>query len=399
MSVSDETGMPLKQTRRSTLRLPLQAGDVPLRRGGIALVVIFGSAAASIAAWGDTTTAYLVVCAVGYIAVLIWALGLSRRASDAAIDADGITVEGGPYDGRSFLWDEIDCGASRIGRADLDPREHLWVAMRDGREFPIAAATGDKGVESLHVLRDVIAASPAWRSGVAVADRRGSPERARTAILTCDACGAQLRPVDDGRPCPYCAAAVTVPAELRARIAETRRALTLRSETDALVERLLALPSARRTNVLVLAASLWMLVAVPFAVFSFDSEPNRAAVAAGLCVLAFLFLYARIIDRFALRVVLVAFAATAPLRAGDPERCRRCDGPLPDETRAICRCVYCGADNVLGIDLGIQRDLGQAHDELEPALEFRERHRRVLKALLGATVLAVGATVAFVRAR
>ncbi len=371
----------------------MQAGDVPLRRAMMSLVAVFGCAAFAISTYGDTTTSYVITCAVGYVALMVWAHGLSRRASDAIIDDDGLTIEAGPHDNASFVWSEIDAASSRIARPANERNDHLWVTMRDGREVPIAKGSGEKELASLAVLAQIIEASPAWRSHVSPPDRaRGTPSRARTSILTCSSCGAHLRPIEELEACDHCGADVAVPDELLTRIRQTRAATALHARVGTLVGRLLTLPGARYTNRLLLVSSLVMLVCVPVSIFSYEAHRSAAIVSGGIAAVAYLFGRMHVVDRFALRVVLVAFAATAPLTQGEPEKCRRCDGPLPDGGQGVvCTCVYCETDNVLGIDLGIQRDLSEAHLDLTSSLGFRARDRAV--SLIGMAVAAITTAV------
>ncbi len=85
-------------------------------------------------------------------------------------------------------------------------------------------------------------------------------------------------------------------------------------------------------------------------------------------------------DRIAVRHLALHASARRPLSAGDPYGCRNCGAPLEPKGPAegiVVRCVYCDADNVLGLDLRPQaRDAEPERRAIERALERRGDERR-----------------------
>ena len=275
---------------------------------------------------------------------------------------------------------------------------------KDGREFPVGNATTDAGKQGLELLRQIVGAAPAWRKGLSTDVADATKAARATNVFTCPGCGAELRPADDTEKCVHCGAVVAVPDVLRTRIHEVRQARAAQSHVGALVDRLLSLPSARSTNVFIFAASILMLGAIPAATFNIASETADAllvaAIGIGISLDATIAAWMHVVDRKALRVLLTAFAASSPRREGEPERCRRCDAPLPEVggDDAIVRCVYCSADNVLGLDVGIRSTVVRDEADLGAALAFRGRMRRAgFIALLVTTVTSVALVVVAMR--
>jgi hypothetical protein len=88
----------------------------------------------------------------------------------------------------------------------------------------------------------------------------------------------------------------------------------------------------------------------------------------------------QVADRRAARYLTLHAAARRPERAGDAYGCRNCGAPLMPQSASagvVSRCVYCEADNVLGLDL--RREAMAAEPErraVERALEQRADERR-----------------------
>ncbi len=138
-------------------------------------------------------------------------------------------------------------------------------------------------------------------------------------------------------------------------------------------------------------AALVMLVAWPLAIVLMVIEFNAASLTFGHALLLVAFVascivgfYAlirtRLVDRQALRLLAVEFAAVEPAKPGDPYRCQHCLAPLPaaGDVRVLVRCVYCSTDNVLGLHLGREATVAREESRsLANAMDLRKReHRR-----------------------
>ena len=105
-----------------------------------------------------------------------------------------------------------------------------------------------------------------------------------------------------------------------------------------------------------------------------------------------------IADRLALRELVLGFAARPPAAEGHPYGCRRCGGPLPVAgDKVVIGCIFCQAENVVGLDaLGHDRGAGAADSSMfAAALRARasQRARATFKLVFGG-LLAAGGVVA-----
>ena len=322
------------------------------------------------------------------------------RPSDVLLSARGLQVEESAGPGRSLSWAEVDAGACDILEAEprravrflllswltlrkvpaLVARERVAVArlrlpLRAGGDVLLAEAEGDERA-SLEALRDSIRS--AFSPAAEVTQAALSPE-----ILRCAQCGAPQVPVDqDAAPCPFCRHSVAMPEALRVK----QRAVSALHADDAasarLVKRLLAQPGARSAGRVLWLGRKLMVLAQPGALiyliclvyhqtadrpssegpYAMRAIPNNdtlffydIAVLALVVLMAFclvwLALSAYFANRKALRVLAEGFGAVPPPQPGAPSTCRQCGAPLSEAANeVIVRCVYCRAQNVLGID-------------------------------------------------
>jgi hypothetical protein len=126
---------------------------------------------------------------------------------------------------------------------------------------------------------------------------------------------------------------------------------------------------------------LWVPIVVGLLLAGANSvgafEVGWGLVAGALLVLVMFVLgRAALASRRALRLVAAGFGARAPTQPGGAPGCRRCGGPLPPSESVIVDCVFCDADNVLGIDARAQVAPTQAHQRsLSDVVRARDRER------------------------
>ena len=184
--------------------------------------------------------------------------------------------------------------------------------------------------------------------------------------------------------CRYCNHQVPIPEDIQERVRAARQVTASKQVTEKLILGLLQQPGAGRTNTLLFVLGVPMMLVWPLA-FGIGAvrgllntiEPVDflflALFPLAVILALFTFLRAKLTDRQALRLLTLNFGAHEPARAGDPYTCRRCSAPLPDaEGKVVVGCAFCGADNVLGLDL--RREAKPSTEEaqgLESALAQR----------------------------
>ena len=432
------------------VRLPLQIGTSSLwslARGagtllpGLALVIgaipLLAVAGIHVAAVAAVVGTLLV-----YFAGMHLFIAARARPSDVILGGDGLHIEGGVHHGRTLLWAQIDPDRTTltvekerrytlvrilgngfavlmmllvrrrvfwIERAQLDIAR-LRVGLRDGSTLLLAEAERPIEKESLEALHDAVRSS-GWHAppGAPRAKRPGGRHTVMgLSVLFCPRCGAVAIPDDrEAVPCRYCNAAVPIPPATRERVGAGQRVRAGRSTSDRLVGKLLQQPGAGPTGNKLLAAAIVMMLAWPvsFVLGGLEIATDLHDTVSLLSLLVFpismivglfFLLRASLADRFALRLLTLDFGAQHPQREGEPYTCRRCDAPLPDEPGSVVvGCRYCGAENILGLDL--RRDAVKATREatsLEDALARRAQERRLWGALTVAAVALVGLGVA-----
>ncbi len=377
----------------SETRLPLQTGATMLRRLLVTAAAVDGAClfvAASDAARGQHGV-FAGIAAVEWplffapiAAVVLMAVVGSARASDCVLEPDELRIEGGKYDGFRMAWSQIERALMKDGVLHLE--------LGSGVSVPIAVASDRDEIRSIEALQRSIEERAKKR-----ADAPPPPvARHATSVLACSVCGAPVAPDDrDDVACHFCGVRVAVPDDLRARIRAARSLRKERASLDAVVARLLNQPSAQRVNRWLAAMAAITIVWLPMPLFVGSTTVAPLSVVAALLVA--LVAYAVIADRRAIRVLTLDFAARGAERAGDPDRCRRCDAPLPpsDDDAILVTCAYCEADNVLGLDARAADGAARTGETTYAAtLHERERARRTarLVALAGSAIL-IAATV------
>lgn len=350
------------------------------------------------------------------------------RPSDIVLDGSGFAIQGGPLDGTHCKWSEVDADSCTVVHAD--PRIAVrWLLLKwltlgkidwiaDRAEVPVvqlqlrragehdlvlAEVEGDER-ESLVHLRDAI-------RSVADPPEPDGEVKLPQEILTCPACGAPQVPADAATmPCASCGHVLEVPAELRERL-HARAVLEQTSAAPArLVRRLVDQPSAKRAGWIVRQGRRLMFWSQPAALvglivymthqgghtagtdetFLLRMAPSEdglflqdlalaALMVAAAFVIAWTLTSAYVANRAALRVLADQFGAVPPARRGGASSCRRCGAPLPASTALLVHCVYCAAENVIGVDprpAALRRK--REHVDLARAL----RRRRLVRLLL-----------------
>jgi hypothetical protein len=351
---------------RGELRMPLQPAIAGVTHAAIAACFYFHTALLAAvhipgSSWPGIFVLVLLILVTGLYSLQLPLIILSVRACDIVLGPAGARVDGGSRHGLALAWAEIVPQRCRVekmtgpnGFDDGSGRHRLIVGHVDGRDLVFAEA-GD--ADDSHELRLICEEIQAVHAASAATPAAPDPS---SRVLHCDRCGSAVPLADaDVAACPMCRAAVAVPADLRVRFAEERAIVDARLDGQRHLRALLRQPTAAAVN-RVFAAVYALYVLLPLLgagalvvlrLRHFDPvyTVHLWLTCAGLCiavgVLAGRFEGRRMVVRSRLR----EFAAR---HDGGP-RCRSCNAALPvgDADLAIARCVYCRADNVLGIDL------------------------------------------------
>lgn len=345
----------------------------------------------------------------------LW-LSFALRPSDVLITREGLRFEGGRHRSKPIPWAEIDASQTSVQEEEtmrptlgwilltammvalslasrrLDfgsfkrPKVTVWrLHLAHRRRGVFVAAEAESAVE-----RESLEALLASIQGMCAPVPTTPPEHAPN-VLACHGCGAAAPPADaPAVQCAYCGTQIAMPEELRARIRAAQQIAHSQAKTSRHIGRLLGQPGATPTNVLFLLGAMPMAVAWPLVCAIGFYQWRQDALGLGttlplfvfpLAIIAAMFVLVRfrLVNRQALRLVTLGFAARGPQRPGDPYTCRRCGGALPaaaNATALVQRCVFCNTENVLGIDL---RGQAGAHVEeaqsLEQALAARTKQR------------------------
>jgi hypothetical protein len=427
------------------VRIPLQTGTTALH--GIARAAAFfvpgialvGVPATALFEVGDLLEALGDVG--GWIATAILTPGLmllafawkhgrrarAARPSDIVLDAEGFTITGGPLSGERFTWSAI-ARVTMESPPARDPRDgeliddsdlkQLCIYVRDGRkERRLILASADRAIEqrSLEALADTLRAGLPAPPEAAEKEPKTAKRKAKqrpkaeirepkgdgaVALLTCPSCGAAVAPRAESEvPCVYCSASVTIPDEMRRRLEDAAAVL---ARPDAAIAKLLDQPGAEFVGRLYVFAAVFMVAAWPAAVLLLARNYRERALTVSNTLLVAVFLVAcivgffalirgRLVDRLALRLVTLEFAAHAPAKKGEPFLCRSCIAPLPEQgDHVLVSCVYCKAENVLCLDLRREADAARRESRsLEDALALRNAERRRWRGVTTASLVVI----------
>jgi hypothetical protein len=168
-----------------------------------------------------------------------------------------------------------------------------------------------------------------------------------------------------------------------------------------IIERLVNQPRAATTNLWTFFFSVLMFGAWPLGwgliawrVLSDGAQPQDLAfflLPFAAVLGAFFLARARLADRGALQMLTLGFGALAPRREGEPSRCRRCQGPLPEQgLGGVAQCRYCGSDNIVGLDLRPSVDQARAEQvSFDQALKKRASEKLLWNALTVVAIVAL----------
>ncbi len=429
-------------------RLPLQIGTSSLwsaARAAASLVSGPALVVVAVAAFFDDRVSFAIGAGLVVAGVLLFLFGVTHvqqavrsRASDVVLRRDGVRIEGGRFHGLTLAWSEIDRTACELAETkerrltaltiaanagmvvaaivteslpdDIFSGEieilRLRLARRNGPPLVVAEAERPIEKDSLRALHESIRADH-WYTTEAPA-----PQPAPPSVVACTACGAAAVPEDAATvACAYCGATVAIPETVRAGVRDGRAIGRSRRRSEHLVSRLVRQPGAARVGLeLTFAWTLMMLawpVAIALTLGTADPEMLvglgvRGALPPVLFALStilglFCVARARLSDRFALRLLTLEFGARRPAAPGAPFTCRRCGAPLgPARDAIVASCVYCGTENVLGVDLGHRASSeAQQSGTLAEALQQRGRERRLWRRLAVAALVVLAADACF----
>lgn len=352
------------------------------------------------------------IMGVGLLGIFAFAFALEAadrarrdRPSDIVLTAAGLEIEPSAGAIRKLAWSDVDAARceiidgegrlavrwlalslltlrrvpSLVARARV-PTYELRLPLRKASDDDVLLASGEGDErESLAALRDSIRSAATSPDDAPKTAARDLPPE----VLRCPACEAPQAPVDRASaPCPFCAQEVSMPEALRQKLRAAAELEAHDAPTDRLVESLVSQPGARAAGrgiwlgrkllVLIQPAAFVYLCVLLFGAglrgHASDVSIKRLApsdelvalydlgvialLVATVFVAVWCTLSAYLANRRALRVLAEHFGAVPPLEPGAPYACRQCGAPLPTPSKAamLVRCVYCRAQNVLGID-------------------------------------------------
>ncbi len=439
-------------------RLPLQIGTTSTWSAARAAIAIFpgfalilsGALTAALSSAGEddalslTLTFWPATVVLGPMLVVYGFIhlhgALKNRASDVLLHAEGLVVDGGRLHGTSMAWQELTHPFARVEeteatrlvmwkmvlftlwlvvvigsrgnvRLNMSPLQkvrvwRLWV-VRGQRPQMVAQTDRPIEADSMHAAAASIEAVVNGRRYVEEAPRMPAH------ITTCRQCGAPAIPDDaPAVACAYCKAWIELPPHVRGQAAASKAMQANRGVQQRMIQKLLQQPRAGNSNAWLLVFTLLMFGAWPIGwgliawrvlddgVQAIDALFLLLPLAA--VVGAFFLARARLADRGALQMLTLGFGALAPRRDGEPSRCRRCQGPLPDAgLGGVAQCRYCAADNIIGLDLRPSVDRARAEQAtFDVALRKRASEKTLWTVLTVIAVLALvgwaGGVVAYV---
>jgi hypothetical protein len=399
--------------------LPLQIGTTATWSAGRAAATLFpgvaiiGGAVAVVASIHSVKLALVIAVPGGLF--IAYALGhmlgaIRNRASDVMLLTSGLVVEGGRLHGSTMPWGELTAPYAEVEETSvrrITLKTIGLIVLSIVIESPLVAGAREPvRVWRLHVHhrgqrrtvaetdraieRDSMQAAAASVCAVVSGQRYVAQAPAVAArIVSCSRCGGPTVPDDaPAVACVYCGAQVPLPDDVRGQAAATK-AKQGQSRTAEIIARLRKQPRAGRANawLLVLAILMfgawplgWGLIAYRVLDDGFQATDLLFLTLPFAAVLAGFFLArGRLADRGALQLLTLGFGALAPVREGQPSRCRRCQGPLPVAgLGGVTPCRYCAAENIVGIDLRPSVDQARSEqNNFDQALQARKREKRL----------------------
>lgn len=336
------------------------------------------------------------------------------QPSDLELEPDRLRIRGGPHDGFDIPFSKLERVFVRrattvlpqffdllpkSGDDDGDDANDLHVLFLQKKTLDLKAIAMTRAPGELASFEELAATLQSVVQPKPEADGAPLPQQ----VLRCPSCQGPVAPSADAEvSCAWCGQRLSVPASLQEKV---RAAAVVASHSHDAVKTVLDQPSAPSLDktfkyltralmaawgfggVCILAAELnerSLLQAVGFiSVFVFG------AVTGGFSLFRYL-----LVDRQALRVLTLQFAALGSEKAGTPRSCRQCRGPLVAQTdQLVVSCVYCNAPNLMGVDLrGQAAVVGEEARSLEQVLEQRTSRRKTWRAvaMLGVGLIVVG---------
>lgn len=402
---------------------------LPLQTGGGALGALFWTALTTFAAFGaasfglfilfstnregESTGGLLMMslipalCSLGFGAATfaIRREYVKQRATDVEVDGRELRFVGGALGGTAIPWDEIESctittdstryvRTKTIRRTTTEYVDQLWLARRRSSPQLLAESLDPGEKASLEELRQAILGACQARGGRAGEDGATAPP---TSVLQCAACGSAVAAVEATETsCGSCGASVEFDPDTTERIRSAADLGRVTERLEEAIRRLLDQPPATSANRPLDLLGI-LILAVPAAALGVFVLPGGGAMrglallavgvpfATGIAFLARLF----VAERQALRALTAGMGARNPARAGEPPRCRQCGGTLLIRDRhVVAICLFCRAENLLGLDLRPALAAAQSHNyELGAILAKRHSQRR--RAVAGLVACAV----------
>ncbi len=411
-------------------RLPLQIGTTATWGAGRAAATLFpgiailvGGGGLALNAGGDLEgVAILAVLGVLFIVYAGYHLhiALKTRASDLLLFPEGLHIDGGKLGGAKVPWPELTAPYANVEQAtarrltvwrivvfalSLSGRGNVRSPMADvtvwrlwvhHRGLPRLLGESDRPIEA-DSMRAAAASIEAVVSGQKYVQEAPA---VRQEIAVCQGCGSPAIPDDaPAVACAFCGAWVQLPPQVRGQAAAAKAMAQTRTRSAQMISRLLDQPRAASSNRWLLLFTLMMFGAWPVGwglivwrvlEDGFQGKDLASLMLPFAAVVAGFFLArGRLADRGALQMLTLGFGALAPRRAGEPARCRRCQGPLPEVgLGGVAQCRYCTAENIVGLDL--RPTVDQARTEqltFDEALRVRGRERALWGVLSAVAVL------------
>ncbi len=372
---------------RTCVRLPLQTGGgalVALLWTALTASLCCGAASMALLAFSQLrgklgsgedgtvllvqATPVVVALAFGGVAFVLFRAYRRQRATDVEVDARELRFVDGALRGTAIPWGEVESCTITTDRSrsvrrttgsgtETEYLDQLRLARRGEEPRLLAESLDPEEKASLAELRLAILGAREARGGRTEAS--GADEEP-SSVVRCDACGAPVAAVEAAEtPCASCGATVRFDAGTAERIRSAAELGRTTERLEGTVRTLLDQPSATSANrPLDLFGAL--VLGLPAAAFGLFALPNAGAVqgfallAVGVPLAAVVAFLARraVADRLALRVLTAGMGARNPARAGEPPRCRQCGGTLlVRERHVVAICLFCRAENVLGLDL------------------------------------------------
>ncbi len=420
------------------LRLPLQVGTSSLAgfaRASAAfipgcLLIVSIVLPAMLAPWDEAAEVYphlivpyvfaifIGIALIAYARKHVW-LAFRERPCDILFGPDGFRIEGGRINGFTVTWPDIEWirltgrheKLELVEDAEGKKAENFWrlvVCTRDGSEHVLGTAEDLRERDSLQALCDTI------HESIRKSDKSQPQKAEPPPPLKCSGCGAPAVPADaQVVNCPYCGTPIRIPDDVQMRIRAINKRDAAAQRSEKMIEKLIHQPGALRTSFFVFLAAIPSMLAWPAAIIGAGvlyalcylrvANAILLAIAAfGVIAALYYLVRGQLTDRQALRLLTMSFAAHAPTAAGGAHHCRQCNGPLIEPPgQVLVRCVYCGAQNVLGLDARGDAQKGRAQVEsLDEALSKRsvERSRWRWSAAAALGILAIVAILVRVSA-